>query len=149
MWFTGATPDDGAALGVANWDGGGWVKAPDPVLPPGAAGRHDETGVANPSVVDVEGCLLVAYKATSTVPEPDDETLGLAVSDRGDPWQATPGPILERETAYEADGVADPVLWVRDGFVWMAYGALGAGETSSIALARRTIPRRPIPSVIM
>ena len=141
MLYTGAGPN-GVGLGLAVQGDQGWERAGTAaVLAPGPAGSHDEDAVSNPSVVQVGGCFVAGYKATSTATPPDDESVGVAVSVDGESWSRGPDPALVITRDYEADGVVDPALFVHDDHVWMLYAALDADFVNAIALARRPIPR--------
>jgi hypothetical protein len=143
MWY-GGTSGDVAAIGLALWEGG-WVRWGDePVLAPGPPGSYTERSVSNPTVVDVGGCLVMSFTAVSNVEQPDDETIGIAVSTDGRAWERGAAPALVRSAAWEPDGVVDAALWVGDDAVWMLYtGADTAGDgglVNSIGVARRAIP---------
>ena len=141
MLYTGAGPG-GAALGLAVREGESWSRGDvSPLLSPGPAGSYDEDSVTNPSVVEVGGCFVLAYKASSNATPPDDESIGVAVSRDGAAWDRGEDPALEITRDYEADGVVDPALFVHDGHVWMLYGALDADFVNTVALARIPIPR--------
>ncbi|GEM_PF-3056540 len=141
FWYTGSDGDT-TGIGLATRTGDAWTSQ-GRVLGPGADGTHDEAGASNASIVDVEGCLVMGYKATSFLEAPADETVGVAVSLDGTTWERTSSPALIIQEEYELDGVVDPALWVDGEYVWMVYAALDADFVNTIALARREIPRVP------
>ena len=106
------------------------------VLKTGPRGSWDETGVADPYVLERNGDLYMYYLGMDRARR---QRLGVARSLDGVTWEKLiANPIMELggSGAFDEMGLGEPAVWSSGAFYWMLYTGRARGEKRSIGLAK-------------
>jgi len=137
-WYQ-AGPRGTPRLGLARSpDGVHWRKASFPVIEGGPRGSWDETGIADPYVIQVHQYFYLFYLGQDRARQ---QRLGVARSLDGEHWQKLrSNPILDLGAygAFDEMGLGEPAVWIAHGFYWMLYTGRDAGERRRLGMARST-----------
>ena len=103
---------------------------------PGRAGSWDESGVADPYVIERNGELYMYYLGMDRARR---QRLGVARSHDGVVWEKLiSNPIMElgASGAFDEMGLGEPAVWSSGGSYWMLYTGRARGEKRRIGLAK-------------
>lgn len=106
------------------------------VLKTGPRGSWDETGVADPYVIERNGELYMYYLGMDRARR---QRLGVARSHDGVVWEKLiSNPIMELgpSGAFDEIGLGEPAVWSSGGSYWMLYTGRTRGEKRRIGLAK-------------
>lgn len=106
------------------------------VLPTGPRGSWDETGVADPYVLERQGELYMYYLGMDRARR---QRLGVARSRDGVTWEKlVSNPIMELggSGTFDEMGLGEPAVWSSGGSYWMLYTGRARGEKRRIGLAK-------------
>ena len=106
------------------------------VLKTGPRGSWDETGVADPYVIERNGELYLFYLGMDRARR---QRLGVARSHDGVVWEKLiSNPIMELggSAAFDEMGLGEPAVWSSGGLYWMLYTGRARGEKRRIGLAK-------------
>jgi predicted GH43/DUF377 family glycosyl hydrolase len=106
------------------------------VLKTGPRGSWDETGVADPYVIERDGEFYLYYLGMDRARR---QRLGVARSRDGIVWEKlVSNPILELGSAgaFDEMGLGEPAVWTSGGSYWMLYTGRARGEKRRIGLAK-------------
>ena len=129
---------DSPEIGLArSSDGKSWTKHPAPVLEHGPLGSFDESAVADPYAVRLNGTFYLYYLGQNRAHQ---QRLGLARSPDGVVWEKLrSNPLFDLpapgSNAFDENGQGEPAVFLFQGRYWLLWTGRDAMEHRALGLA--------------